>query len=120
MDAASAALPRPGERPLELLDRSLGYARSVLAAVPGHAADLPTPCPAWDLADLLGHMVDGFTAFVQASAGEGSIMAVVRAALATAAYRRARMESTFGLRSDIYSQSLAARQGHREKRKLTE
>lgn len=69
MDAASAARPRPAERPLELLERSLSYSRSVLAAVPGHAPDLPTPCSAWDLGDLLAHMVDGFTAFVQASAG---------------------------------------------------
>ncbi len=69
MDAAPAALPRPTERPLELLERSLAFNRSVLAAVPGHAADLPTPCRDWDLADLLAHMVDGFTAFVQAAAG---------------------------------------------------
>ncbi len=68
MDAAAAALP-PTERPRELLERSLAYTRSVLAAVPGHAADLPTPCPDWELADLLAHMVDGFTAFVQAAAG---------------------------------------------------
>lgn len=69
MDAASAALPRPTARPLELLERALSYSRPVLAAAPGHDPDLSTPCSAWDLGDLLGHMVDGFTAFVQAAAG---------------------------------------------------
>ncbi len=56
-------------RPLELLERSLSYTRVVLAAVPGHPAEAPTPCAHWDLADLLTHMVDGFTAFIQGAAG---------------------------------------------------
>ncbi|MEZ5093618.1 maleylpyruvate isomerase N-terminal domain-containing protein [Nocardioides sp.] len=69
MTAASAAPAAPAERPLELVERSLAYARGVLVAVPGHPADLATPCADWDLGDLLAHMVDGFTAFVQAAAG---------------------------------------------------
>ena len=69
MTAASAAHAAPAERPLELVERSLAYARGVLVAVPGHPADLATPCADWDLGDLLAHMVDGFTAFVQAAAG---------------------------------------------------
>lgn len=56
-------------RPLELLERSLSYSRVVLAGVPGHAADQDTPCAGWDLADLLAHMVDGFTAFIQGATG---------------------------------------------------
>jgi uncharacterized protein (TIGR03086 family) len=69
MSAASAAPESPAGRPLELVERSIGYARGVLVAVPGHRAEERTPCADWDLADLLGHMVDGFTAFVQAAAG---------------------------------------------------
>ena len=59
----------PASRALELLERSLGYARGVLTTVRGHRAEEPTPCADWDLADLLTHMVDGFTAFLQAASG---------------------------------------------------
>lgn len=69
MSAASAAQEATPHRPLELMERSIGYARGVLRTVPGHAPQEPTPCRDWDLADLLAHMVDGLTAFVQAAAG---------------------------------------------------
>lgn len=58
-----------GWRPLELLERALAWTRPALAAVPGHDAAEPTPCPDWDLGQLLGHVLDGFTAFVEASTG---------------------------------------------------
>lgn len=41
----------------------------MLARVPGHSAVDVTPCAAWDLGDLIVHMVAGFTAFLQAAAG---------------------------------------------------
>jgi uncharacterized protein (TIGR03083 family) len=56
-------------RPVELLDRALAWARPALAAVPGHDTSAPTPCAAWDLSELLAHMVDGLTAFIEAAAG---------------------------------------------------
>jgi uncharacterized protein (TIGR03086 family) len=58
------------DRPLELVERALGYARSVLVAVPGHLATEPTPCPGWDLGELLAHVEDGFGAFVDGSGGQ--------------------------------------------------
>ncbi|MFN8194105.1 MAG: maleylpyruvate isomerase family mycothiol-dependent enzyme [Nocardioidaceae bacterium] len=57
------------DRPLELLERALAFTRPVLVRVAGHDAGEPTPCAPWDLGDLLSHMVDGFTAFLQGAAG---------------------------------------------------
>lgn len=69
MHAAEPAGSPTLTRPLEVLERALAYAGPVLARVPGHAASEATPCAAWDLGDLLTHMVDGFTAFLQGAAG---------------------------------------------------
>jgi uncharacterized protein (TIGR03086 family) len=69
MSAASAAPAAIADRPMELMERSIAYARGVLRTVPGHAPQEPTPCRDWDLADLLSHLVDGLTAFAQAAAG---------------------------------------------------
>jgi uncharacterized protein (TIGR03086 family) len=57
------------EGAVELLERSLGYTRVVLAAVtPAHLPD-PTPCRGWDLARLLRHMDDALDAFTEAATG---------------------------------------------------
>ena len=55
---------------VELLDRSLGYTRVVLAGVGSDDLDRPTPCPDWSLADLLAHMEDAIDAFTEAAGGE--------------------------------------------------
>lgn len=54
---------------VELLDRSLGYTRVVLAGVRDHHLDLPTPCQGWLLRDLLDHMDDSLDAFLEAALG---------------------------------------------------
>ena len=54
---------------VELLDRSLGYTRVVLAGVRHDDLDRPTPCRGWSLADLLAHMEDALDAFIEAAAG---------------------------------------------------
>jgi uncharacterized protein (TIGR03086 family) len=54
---------------VELLDRSLGYTRVVLADVRPDLLDHPTPCSGWDLGALLAHMEDGLDAFSEAAAG---------------------------------------------------
>ena len=55
---------------VELLDRSLGYTRVVLADVDGAHLDRPTPCRDWSLGDLLAHMEDALDAFTEAAGGE--------------------------------------------------
>lgn len=54
---------------VELLDRSLGYTRVVLAGVSCHLLDRPTPCRDWSLGDLLAHMEDALDAFTEAAGG---------------------------------------------------
>lgn len=76
MSAYAGSGAATAARPLELLERALSWTRPVLAAVPGHPAATPTPCAAWDLADLLAHLVDGFTAFRQGASGTVSASAV--------------------------------------------
>jgi uncharacterized protein (TIGR03086 family) len=53
-----------------LLERSLGYTRTVLAPVGAAHLGRPTPCAGWDLARLLAHMDDALAAFLEASAGD--------------------------------------------------
>lgn len=55
---------------VELLDRSLGYTRVVLAAVGRDDLARPTPCADWALGDLLAHMEDALDAFTEAAGGE--------------------------------------------------
>ena len=54
---------------LELLERSLGWTRSVLADVRDDLAGAPTPCAGWTLTDLLVHMVDSLSALAEAATG---------------------------------------------------
>ena len=55
---------------VELLDRSLGYTRVVLAGVGDADPDRPTPCRAWSLCDLLAHVEDALDAFTEAAGGQ--------------------------------------------------
>ncbi|WKN48424.1 TIGR03086 family metal-binding protein [Nocardioides sp. Arc9.136] len=54
---------------VELLDRSLAYARGTLADVTEADLDRRTPCTAWTLRALLGHMEDALDAFTEAASG---------------------------------------------------
>ncbi len=54
---------------VELLDRSLGYTRVILASVCPDHLDRPTPCRDWSLADLLAHLEDALDAFTEAAGG---------------------------------------------------
>ncbi|MCR6032714.1 TIGR03086 family protein [Nocardioides sp. zg-579] len=54
---------------VELLDRSLAYARITLADVAPTHLDRSTPCTAWTLRALLAHMEDALDAFTEAAAG---------------------------------------------------
>ncbi len=59
---------------VELLDRSLAYARPALAQIgPEHAA-LPTPCHGWPLHRLLEHLDDGLDAYTEAATGRVSLV----------------------------------------------
>jgi len=61
---------------VELLERSLGYTRVMLADVGPHNLTAPTPCAGWDLRRLLAHMDDALDAFTEAAAGRVEIAAV--------------------------------------------
>lgn len=66
------ALPRlddGGGSGVELLERAIGYTRGALAGVNDDALSLPTPCAAWNLAELLAHMEDALDAFAEGAAG---------------------------------------------------
>ncbi len=67
--AASGLAPAGQTRPLELLERALSWGRPVLATASGCDLTASTPCTEWDVRDLLVHLVDGFTAFIQGAAG---------------------------------------------------
>lgn len=54
----------------ELLERSLGYLRTVLARVTDADLGAPTPCRGWDLDLLLRHLDDALDAFAEAALGE--------------------------------------------------
>src|SRR5258708_36298109 len=45
-------------RGLELLESAVGYALASTAMVTPQGLSRPTPCPAWDLAMLLGHITN--------------------------------------------------------------
>ena len=59
---------------VELLERSLGYTRSALAAVTPDRLGSPTPCAEWDLDRLLDHMDDSLDAFTEAATGSVSLV----------------------------------------------
>nr|WP_306254602.1 maleylpyruvate isomerase family mycothiol-dependent enzyme [Ornithinimicrobium cryptoxanthini] len=52
---------------LGLLERSVDYARGTLVAAATTAGDVPTPCAAWTLADLLTHMGSSLRTLEQAA-----------------------------------------------------
>ena len=54
---------------LDLLERALGWTRGVLVEVRDDLAGASTPCAAWTLRDLLGHMVDSLSALAEAATG---------------------------------------------------
>lgn len=54
---------------VELLDRSLGYTRVILAGVAPAHLDLPTPCADWSLGQLLHHLEDALDTFTEAAGG---------------------------------------------------
>jgi uncharacterized protein (TIGR03086 family) len=60
---------------VELLERSLGYTRVILAGVPGADLDRRTPCRDWNLGQLLAHMDDGLDAFTEAAGGAVAVPA---------------------------------------------
>ena len=60
---------------VELLERSLGYTRVILAGVPGADLDRRTPCRDWTLGQLLAHMDDGLDAFTEAAGGAVAVPA---------------------------------------------
>jgi uncharacterized protein (TIGR03086 family) len=53
-------------RGLELLESAVGYALASTAMVTPHVLPGPTPCQAWDLAMLLGHVADSAGALREA------------------------------------------------------
>jgi uncharacterized protein (TIGR03086 family) len=63
---------------VELLERSLGYTRVVLADVGPDNLDAPTPCSGWTLRRLLAHMDDALDAFTEAAAGHVQVDPVPR------------------------------------------
>ena len=54
---------------VELLERALGYTRTVLASVTDELLDRRTPCRSWDLGELLAHMEDALDAFTEGAHG---------------------------------------------------
>jgi uncharacterized protein (TIGR03086 family) len=60
---------------LELLERALGWTRSVLVDVRDDLADAPTPCASWTLLDLLRHMVDSLSALAEGATGTVALTA---------------------------------------------
>jgi uncharacterized protein (TIGR03086 family) len=67
---------QPGATPVtagtELLERALAFTRGTLALVTPAQLGRPTPCSAWRLRDLLGHMEDSLVALRDAAA-EGTV-----------------------------------------------
>jgi uncharacterized protein (TIGR03086 family) len=52
-----------------VLERAISYALGSLAAVTPSALDRPTPCPEWDLHDLLAHLYDSMASLQEAVDG---------------------------------------------------
>lgn len=75
MNGPAALRHGPGgyDDPVGLLERAVGYARMSLADVRADLLDVPTPCAAWSLADLLDHLADALDAFTEASRGTVAI-----------------------------------------------
>jgi uncharacterized protein (TIGR03086 family) len=61
---------------VELLERSLGYTRVVLADVRPDLGGRATPCAGWTLSHLLAHMEDALDAFTEAAAGRVQVAEV--------------------------------------------
>ncbi|WP_235734593.1 TIGR03086 family metal-binding protein [Nocardioides alcanivorans] len=61
--------------PVALLERAVGFTRQALYDATSTPLSAPTPCPAWQLGDLLEHMADGLEAFTEASSGFVSLEA---------------------------------------------
>ncbi len=55
---------------LIVLSRALDQAGDVLAAVRADQLELPTPCSDWDVAQLIGHLVDAPVRFLEMARGE--------------------------------------------------
>src|SRR5579864_5935804 len=56
---------------LEVLDRALAQMGRIIGAIPRSAASLPTPCSAWDVQDLVRHVVGrDLSNFATAARGE--------------------------------------------------
>jgi uncharacterized protein (TIGR03086 family) len=53
----------------ELLDRAIDQAGGVIAGISPDQAALPTPCTAWDVRTLVGHVVDDLGQFTRAAQG---------------------------------------------------
>jgi len=49
--------------PVTRLQVGIGQAESVVSQIPTSQYDLPTPCPEWNVGQLIGHMVGGLTMF---------------------------------------------------------
>src|SRR3712207_6842263 len=56
--------------PVVVLSRALDQAGDVLAAVRADQLALPTPCADWDVAQLIGHLVDAPVRFLEMARGE--------------------------------------------------
>lgn len=59
----------PLDGAVELLDRALAYTRVALSDVTDADLGRRTPCPRWDLGQLLAHMEDALDAFGEGSTG---------------------------------------------------
>ena len=56
--------------PIEQLSRALDQTGAIIAAVRPDEAGLPTPCPAWDVAALINHVVEDVQHFTASASGE--------------------------------------------------
>jgi uncharacterized protein (TIGR03086 family) len=74
VEAAVSPSPWGG---VELLERAIGYARGALALVTPEALTRPTPCRAWDLRQLLGHMNDSLALLEEAGSAHRVRLSVV-------------------------------------------
>ena len=62
--------PLMGPELIGLLERSFEATASVLEAVPGRGWSEPSPCEAWTVGQLAGHLVGGSVYFGQAADGQ--------------------------------------------------
>ncbi|MCM2417376.1 TIGR03086 family metal-binding protein [Streptomyces sp. RKAG293] len=59
----------PSAEPLTLLSRSLDQTGALVASVTDDQLTRPTPCPAWTVAELVDHLVDGLGRSTQRAGG---------------------------------------------------